>query len=154
MTLRKLIPYRVAFKTDEGKILRFSLDVPKIVDKRYFYLGGNKKMMTKQLIRLPIVKTKPDRVEITTNFNKVTVERTNGKLSRKNAYLLKMMDDYKNHPTISIEYGQNGIINSDYRNDFEYEELADSISVITTPNYKLILNRKEMAEEIGMSGSS
>jgi hypothetical protein len=148
---KKVNTLRVAFKTDEGKILRFSLDIPKIVDKRYFYLGGNKKMMTKQLIRLPIVKTKSDRVEITTNFNKVTVERTNGKLSRKNAYLLKMMEEYKNHPTISIEFGQNGIINSDYTNDFEYEELADSISTITSPSYKLIFNRRDMAEEINLS---
>ena len=79
----------VRYKTSEGKNLSFQIDVPEIVDKRYLFLGGNKKVIKKQLIRLPIVKIKPNTVEITTNFNKMTIERTNGKMSRKNLYLLK-----------------------------------------------------------------
>jgi len=141
---------KVKYKTDEGKTLSFMLDIPKIVDKRYFYLGGNKKMLTKQLIRLPIVKTKPDRVEITTNYNKITVERTNGKLSRKNAYLLKMFADFKSNSNIEIEYGSNGIVNSNYSSNFEYEELADSISSIKTAKYHAIFNRKEIQKEIDL----
>jgi hypothetical protein len=139
----------VKFKTDEGKNLSFSLDIPKIVDKRYFYLGGNKKVMTKQLVRLPIVKTKEDRVEITTNYNKITIERTNGKLSRKNAYLLKLLKDIKNDQ-IEIEFGSNSIVNSNFTSDFEYEELADSLSRISNPKYEIMFNRKELQEEIDM----
>jgi len=136
------------FRTDEGKLLSLTLDIPKIVDKRYFFLNGNKKLLIKQLSRLPIVKTKQDRVEITTNYNKITIERTNGKLSRKNAYLLKILNEYKNNPAIKITYGSNSIINDSYDSDFEFEEIADTITYIETPKYKFIFNRKEMEEEI------
>ena len=101
--------------------------------------------MTKQLVRLPIVKTKQDRVEITTNYNKITIERTNGKLSRKNAYLLKLLKDIKND-NIEIEFGSNSIINSKFTSDFEYEELADNLSRISNPKYEIIFNRKELQE--------
>ena len=139
----------VKFRTDEGKLISFSLDIPKIVDKRYFYLSGNKKVLTKQLVRLPIVKTKPDRVEITTNYNKITIERTNGKLSRQNAYLLKILKDIKNDK-IEIEFGSNNIINNAFRSDFEYEELAGEISRIKNPKYEVIFSRPELKEEINM----
>lgn len=147
---RQIDTIYVKFKTDEGKILSFSLDIPKIVDKRYFFLGGNKKVLTKQLVRLPIVKTKPERVEITTNYNKITIERTNGKLSRRNAYLLKILKEYKNNKAVDITLGSNSIINANYNNDFEFDELAGEISLIETPKYELIFNRKDMEEEIAM----
>ncbi len=140
----------VRYRNDEGKMLGFTLDIPKIVDKRYFYLNGNKKAMTKQLFRLPIVKTKPDRVEITTNFNKVTIERTNGKVSRKNAYLLKIIDQYKNNPNIKVEYGANGITNSNFKSDFEYEELSESITSIESTRYSVLFNREDMKREIDL----
>jgi hypothetical protein len=140
----------VKYKTDEGKRLSFVLDIPKIVDKRYFYLNGNKKVLTKQLFRLPIVKTKPDRVEITTNFNKITIERSGGKISRKNAYILKLLEDYKLNPNFKIEYGANGISNSNFTNDFEYEELSEEITSIETIKYKIYFNREEMQKEIDL----
>ena len=140
----------VRYKTSEGKNLSFQIDVPEIVDKRYLFLGGNKKVIKKQLIRLPIVKIKPNTVEITTNFNKMTIERTNGKMSRKNLYLLKKLKEVQENPAIKIVYGSNSIVNSkmEYANDFEYEELADSLSRITTPKYDIIFNRDIIQEDI------
>ncbi len=136
------------YRTDEGKLLSFALDMPKIVDKRHFFLNGNKKVITKQLVRLPIVKTKSDRVEITTNYNKVTIERTSGKLSRKNAYLLKILKEYAGNPNVEILYGSNEVINNEYTNDFEYEELSENISALRTSKYELLFNRENMKDEI------
>jgi hypothetical protein len=136
------------YRTDEGKLLSFALDIPKIVDKRHFFLNGNKKVLTKQLIRLPIVKTKADRVEITTNYNKVTVERTSGKLSRKNAYLLKILKDYKGDTNVEVLYGSNEIANNEFSNDFEYEELSSEVSAIRTAKYELLFNRENLNDEI------
>lgn len=142
--------YKLRYKTDDGKTLSFAIDVPKIIDDRYLYLGGNKKMITKQMIRLPIVKTKADRVEITSNFNKITVERTNGKISRKNAYLLKILDRYKSSNTVTVIYGQNSVMNADYTNDFEYEEIADSVNKIETFKYTVDFNRRQIEADISM----
>ena len=142
----------VRYKTDDGKSLSFQVDIPKIVDKRYLYIGGNKKVIKKQLIRLPIVKTKPDRVEITTNYNKITVERTNGKLSRKNLYILKKLKEMGENPAFEIEYGDNSVVNAQmgYSNDFEYEELASYINRIKSAKYTLWFNRDDMRGEIDL----
>ena len=142
----------VKFRMPDGKFLTFQIDIPDIYDKRYIYIGGNKKSIKKQLVRLPIVKTKNSWVEITTNYNKLTVMRTNGKISRKNAYLLKKLKDYTGNPHIKIEYGFNAIANSDsaYNNDFEYEELASEISKITTLKYEVFFNRPAVEREINV----
>ena len=144
--------YTVRYKTNDGKPLSFSLDVPKIVDQRYFFLGGNKKVIKKQLVRLPIVKTKSDRVELTTNYAKMTIERSSGKVSRKIAYMLKRLKEIGENPTVKIEYGDNSVVNGKlgYINDFEYEEIGSNINTITTPKYKLIFNRDNMRDEIDL----
>lgn len=144
--------YTVRYKTNDGKPLSFSLDIPKIVDQRYFFLGGNKKVIKKQLVRLPIVKTKSDRVELTTNYAKMTIERSSGKVSRKIAYMLKRLKEIGENPTVKIEYGDNSVVNGKlgYINDFEYEEIGSNINTITTPKYKLIFNRDNMRDEIDL----
>lgn len=140
----------VRYKTDTGKSLSFQIDIPDIIDKRYLFLGGNKKVIKKQMIRLPIVKTKNDRVEICTNFNKMTIERTSGKLSRRNGYLLKELKKYSGNKAFKIVYGYNAVVNSskDFINDFEYEELGNNVSLIESLKYKMIFNRHTMSEEI------
>ena len=142
----------VRYKSDDGKSLSFQMDIPKIVDKRYLFLGGNKKVIKKQLVRLPIVKTKSDRVEITTNYNKMTLERIGGKIFRSNEYLLKILENIKDTPGITIEYGDNSIINNkmEYVNDFEVEELSGNLNKIITPKYTLIFNRDDMKDEISL----
>jgi len=140
----------IRYTTPDGQRLSATIDIPKIVDKRYFYLGGNKKVLTKQLFRLPIVKTKPDRVEVTTNFNKITIERSAGKVSRKNAYILKLIQDYKKNPNFTIKFGSNGIANAKFQNDYEYEELSETLTSIENIKYKIYFNRETIQEEIDL----
>lgn len=140
----------VSYKTDENKRISFQLDVPEIVDGRNIYIGGNKFNIGKQLARLPIVKTKPDRVEITTSFNKMTIERSSGKVSRKNAYLQKILKNYESEPNIKIIYGSNELINNKFNNDYEYEELASFLTSIENDKYHLNFNRENMRDEINL----
>ena len=139
----------VRYKTDEGKPLSFSIDVPKMVDDKYLYLGGDKKVIKKQMVRLPIVKTTPNRVELTSNYAKMTIERTSGKLSRRNSYLLRKLKEVENNKAFEIEYGDNSVVNSKlgYSNDFEYEELASTILKIKSGKYYLCFNRDDMQDE-------
>ena len=135
----------VKYKTDDNQALSFAIDIPKIVDDHYIYVNGNKFTIAKQLLRLPIVKTKSDRVEITTSYQKMTIERSGSKVSRKNAYLLKELKTYDN-PKVEIQYGDNTLINNKYDNDFEYEELSASISLMKNDNITLNFNRDIMEE--------
>ena len=140
----------VRYKTDTGKLLSFQIDIPDIVDKRFLFLGGNKKVIKKQMIRLPVVKTKNDRVEICTNFNKMTIERTSGNLSRRNQYLIKTLKSYAGNKAYNIVFGYNAIVNSnkDFINDYEYEELGNNVTLIESQKYKMIFNRHTINEEI------
>lgn len=144
------VTYNVRYKTNEGKPLSFQLDVPKIVDDRYLYLGGNKKVIKKQLFRLPITKIAKDTVEVTSNFNKITVERSTGKISRKLSYMLKKLREVGENKLIEIDYGDNTLVNSKlgYFNDFSYEEVGGSINSIKTLKYKTIFNRDIMRIEL------
>ena len=40
---------------------------------KFLYVNGSKKILFKQLVLKPIVKTKPDTVQITTNYNKLFI---------------------------------------------------------------------------------
>lgn len=137
----------VRYKTDENKILSFKIDIPKVFDGHCIKVKGNTYIIQKQLCRLPIVKTKENRVEITTNFNKITCERTNGNISRKNAYLKKILQKYKLNPAYNIEYGYNTELISSYKNDFEFEETASFLSKISDMKYTISTNRPDVEKE-------
>ena len=140
---------KVSYKTVTGKTLSFDIDIPKVVDDNYLYLGGNKYIIGKQLFHMPITKTKNDRVEITTNFQKIMMERSGNKVSRLNQYILKILKN--NASKITVEYGDNSIANSEYTSDFEYEELGTSYSKIIIGAYELYFNRAKMESEIKLS---
>ena len=137
----------VKYKTNENKTLSFSLDIPKVFNGHYLKIKGNNYIIEKQLIRLPIVKTKENTVEITTNFNKITITRTNGKISRRNAYLKKILVQYKENPAYNIEYGYNVELNSNYNNDFEYDELSGFLNKLSCLKAEINTNRKDVESE-------
>lgn len=140
----------VKYKTDENKTFSFKIDIPKVFNGHYLKIKGNDYIVQKQITRLPIVKTKDDRVEITTNFNKITCERTNGKIYRHNAQLKKILTKCKLNPAFYIEYGYNIETNSKYKNDFEYDELSTFLSKITTMKYEINTNRGEVENEFSL----
>ena len=137
----------VKYKTVENKTLSFKIDIPRIFDGHYIKIKGNTYIVQKQLCRLPIVKINTDYVDITTNFNKIACRRTNGKVSRRNAYLKKILQEHKLNPAFNIEYGYNIELNSAYDNDFEFEELSSFLSKISTSKYEINTNRNEVEKE-------
>ncbi len=140
----------VKWKTDEGKTLTFKIDVPKVYNGHYIKYAGNEYVIQKQICRLPIVKTKDNRVEIATNFNKITCERTNGRTSRRNAALKKMLSEYKANPAYHIEYGYNAGVNSGYKNDFEFEETSTFLSLLKSSQYLISTNRPDVEAEFAL----
>lgn len=137
----------VKYRTNENKTFTFKLDIPKVFDNHYIRVKGNTYIIQKQLCRLPIVKTKMDAVEINTNFNKITVTRTAGKVSRKNAYLKKLLELYKKNPAFTIVFANNYELNSNYANDFDYDELSMFLGVIKTMLYEINTDRSDVEKE-------
>lgn len=129
------------YKTNDGRLMSFKLDIPTIIDDCNLYLGGNRYIISKQLTRLPIVKTTSDRVEITTNFQKMTLEKSSGSISRRNAYLIKLIDS---SDALKIRRGDNSLVNSKYVCDSEYFELSCKYVTIESLHYKMIFNIDEI----------
>ena len=144
-TLKDTITVR--YKTDDNQSVSFKLDIPKVYNGHYLKIKGNPYIIEKQIFRLPIVKTKEDVVEITTNFNKITVSRTHGKISRKNEYLKKILSEYKNNPAYDITLVNNSEINSVYENDFEFDETSKFLGKIKTNLVEINTNRKDVESE-------
>lgn len=140
----------IKYRSSDNKLFQVNVDLPKVVEERHYYLNGNKQFVKKQLIRLPLIKTKDDTVEITTNFNKMTITRSSGKIFRRNAYLVKLLKSMTGNKAIKIVYGYNAEANAKFekRNNFEYEELAGFITSIDTPKYHLVFNRENLEAEM------
>jgi hypothetical protein len=102
----------VRLKTIEGKILSYKIDIPTVFNDHCIKVNGNTYIIQKQMFRLPVVKTDTDTVEILSNFQKITCFRTGGKISRRNAYLKKVLNEYKANPHITIMYGDNATLDS------------------------------------------
>ena len=47
------------------------------------YIGGSQKSLFKQIILKPIVKTEPDTVQITTDYNKLFIRRVGTNISNR-----------------------------------------------------------------------
>lgn len=69
------------FYLEDGNRNRHTIvvDIPKFIEDRFLYIGGNKKLILHQNFFLPIVKTSPSKVQIVSNANKMTIERVDTK---------------------------------------------------------------------------
>lgn len=117
----------------------FKVDIPIFVDDKFLYLNGNRKVINKQLIFLPIVKTKEDEVQVVTNYNKIFVRRYGAKLSPKTEKLRKLMID-----STSAKRGNNVLANSSFMTTIEYDELAKNFTSIKAGNFEACFSQQEM----------
>lgn len=101
------------------------VDIPKFIDNRFMYIGGNKKIIKKQNFMYPVVKTGPDTVQIVTNYNKMFIRRTDtkslGSLTRLEK-LVRSNDDFRK---LFIN-GNASYTNSQYVTTLEYDEISKS----------------------------
>ncbi len=67
--------YTIFLEDGNRKRHTVKVDIPKFIDDKFLYIGGNKKVIKHQSFYLPIVKIAPNKVEIVTNYSKMTIER-------------------------------------------------------------------------------
>ena len=136
------------FDLEDSNRVRHKLkfDVPKFINDKFLYLNGNKKIIIKQLFSKPITKTKPDAVQICTNYNKVFIFRHGDKLSSKIDKIKKAISTIGSGLTYKI--GDNTSINAEYKTIIEYDELAKSYSVIKVKNATFMFNQKEVRNKL------
>ena len=117
-------------------------DVPKLIDGRFMYLGGNRKYINNQQLLLPIVKVEPDTVQLVSNYNKIFIRRYGEKVSSVNEKLKKALsEDIKG---IKVQRGKFDTENKSYVTSIDYDDLAKIFKEINIGGTRIIFDQKEI----------
>lgn len=124
-----------------------TVDIPKFIDDKFLYIGGNKKLILKQNFFYPVVKIREGVVHIVTNENKMIMERIDNKMTsavgRLNSLINSDADILK-----FFETGNAYVLNGKYITTVDYDDLSKKFMTFTSPNCKLFFVRSQ-AEEYG-----
>ena len=119
------LTYKFVLEDEFKKKHTIKFDVPKIDEFGMVKIGGTKKYLKKQLIRLPICKIGPDKVYVTTELNSFQVQRTGTLLNRSSEIVRKVLTEYlPEKENVAIERGNCSKENAPYLTTLEYDTLA------------------------------
>ncbi len=139
--------WRVVMEDVNRQRHTISVDIPKFVDNKFLYLGGNKKTITKQNFFYPVVKTGPDTVQIVTNYNKVFIRRMGTKSFSNIERLIKLAS--KNSMVASyFKMGNAFNLNSGRISTIEFDELSKTFYQFTHGD-TVIFFAREKSDELG-----
>lgn len=146
--LNKLITYHVSMQSQDGKRHTITIDIPQVFDGKYIFLNGSKKIITKQFTSKPVVKVKPDEVYITTNYNKLNIQRFGSKYNEKLTNIQKILTDSefdkmkKVSKKFNVKYGKSDDVNSGYLISLEYNNFSTYLLEVETKDVRLSFNQK------------
>lgn len=148
----KKMTYTISFQDENKNSHTFKINYPILKDNKFMIAGGGRKLILKQLLLLPIVKTKPDTVQITTNYNKIFIYRFGDKLTDGTEALKKLLfqnldDSIIKASRLSYKRGNASSFNKTPIS-LEYGELSKHFSFIENNNYYLSFNQSELMNEI------
>jgi hypothetical protein len=142
--------YTIEFEDDRRVRHTVKVDFPVFLNDKFMYIEGNKKILNKQLVLLPIIKIRPDEVQITTNHNKTFVTRFGSKLSPKTERFKKLLAE--GSPVFDYRNGDSLHSNSDYLTNIEYDEISTEYMYIKVKNNIIYFNQNEVREEFANRG--
>lgn len=146
----KKVTYRITFVDDRKNVHNVTIDYPILKDDKFMLIGGGKKLLQKQLLLYPIVKTKPNEVQITTSYNKMIVRRFGNKLNAGTENLSKLFigGDLNNNilrgKKFKYTLGNNIKINKDYITSLEYSQLCGKLNKIETGDLVILFSQKDL----------
>ena len=115
--------YTIYLEDANRKRHTVKVDIPKFLEDKFIYIGGNRKIIKKQTFLYPVVKISPSTVQVVTNYNKMTIERVGTKsisAIERLKRLLKADDELKKYFT----FGNAENANSKFITTIEYDELS------------------------------
>lgn len=115
------------------------VDIPKFTDDRFMLIDGTKYIILKQNFYNPIVKDTPDTVIVTTNFNKITIDRkaTKSLTTIERIFsLIRKTGDVKTFVTGDSTKG-----NMKYISTLEYDELSRRLFKFSSGNCEIYFSR-------------
>lgn len=133
--------YTVKYKDAKGVRHNVVIDIPIIIDDKYIFINGSKKLIQKQLIAKPIIKTAPDKVQITSDYNKYFITRFGQKLSEETDVLRKVFTNQdiskyiKNDKNFNFKLGDTSEINMGANISIYYSYLSSILFALHTDKF-------------------
>ena len=145
---------KVKFEDEDHNASTLKFDIPKMDKNFRMLINGSVKMMKKQIIFLPVVKINPTTVWLTTQYNKMYIERVDYTTNRDTHILKHLLFNVLNdNPNIEFVLGNGRKYNKDILTTIEYDELSEKlISITINPKSKnkcyFSFYQKELKEKI------
>lgn len=149
----KKYTYTIKMESADRQRHTLTFDIPKFVQDKFLYLGGNKKSIVKQLVLKPVSKTGPNTVQVCTNYNKIFISRNGSKISPKLERLVKILAEYRTNKNIITKAGNNGISNLEYCTTMEYDDLGTKYMLISVSrDFNIYFNQKNVRAVLKKNG--
>ena len=134
--------YTISLEDTNRQRHTIKVDIPKFLEDKFLYLGGNKKLIKKQNFLFPVVKTDSDTVQIVTNYNKMFIQRVDTKSISSLERLKKLLKDSDTFKSYFV-FGNTISRNAEYVTTIEYDELSKFITRFDTDNCTIFFNQQE-----------
>lgn len=138
--------YTVQCEDSNGQRFTLKFDIPKFKSNRFMKLRGNEKVLSGQLLLLPVIKTDMDTVQVVSNYNKIFIRRfgsTTGKSFVVADRIIKTLDKFKING-IKIVNGDNSKICAKFELPVDYIDLATEYTRIETKDFVVYFNQEEI----------
>ena len=143
--------YHIVLEDSNRVRHNLTFDLPKIIDDKFLYLGGNRKIINNQQLLIPIAKTGPDTVQTCTFYNKIFVRRYGDKLSSDIEKFKKMVSS-QTMSSIKFKRGNYAKLNSEYLTTLEYDNLSKTFEFIKIKGMTLYFSQEEIRDLFAKKG--
>lgn len=123
-----------------------TVDIPKLFEHKFLYLGGNKKTIVKQNFLYPIVKTDEDTVQIVTNYNKMFIRRIGSKSFSNVERLVKLCSSNASARAL-FKFGNLSVLNRGRMSALEYDELSKTFYQYISGPVHIFFSRDDIDEK-------
>jgi len=135
--------YTVTYVDKNNKTLKIKVDIPDIMDGYFIFINNSKKIILKQFTALPLTKTDPDEVFLTTNYNKFQIFRTGQKFSQAVEKFKKIIFNPTFNKIIKTKLSEAVPSQKDYLYSLEYNQfIYDFEEIEIKDNIFLFRNEK------------
>lgn len=144
--------YTIEFEDENRKRHTMKVNIPKLVDDKFLIINGKKRVIEKQLVGLPVIKTGPDELQIVTNYNKIWMNRQGTRFNPNMERFKKVLVDPDKRPegtNIRVYKGDNSVINRPYLTCLEYDDLASRYNKVIINNCTFVFSVDMLKEELG-----
>ena len=107
--VNRFYKYTITVKDNQGRLYDLNINIPALINDRYFKLNGKTYILVNQLFLKPITKAKHNSARFLTNYATITLELRNVKLpvTDINEILDYVVNKYKNHIKTIVENTDN-----------------------------------------------